>query len=122
MIADIEERLNSAASMQDVLDKLHELFSWHGKVVSIQLTVDWDTPKPKVICCVEMESHSQVYAAQIVWGVTPVGDKSLIFQFSLDTELHSPDYSDVMLWADRETFHAGIRPGRQNGLSACSPR
>lgn len=118
MIADIEERLSKATSPQSLLDEIHELFSWHGAVVSIQMTVDWDVPRPKVICCVEMESYAQVYAAQIVWGVMPVGDRSFIFQFSLDPELRSPDFSDVMLWANRETFRAGNPLEQAGALSA----
>ncbi len=107
MIADIQERLDRAASMPNLLDDIHELFSWHGSVVSIQLVVDWDASRPKAICCIEMESYAQVYAAKIVWGVTPVGDKSFVFSFAIDPGLQSPDFSDVMLWANRETFHAG---------------
>lgn len=114
MIADIEERLSKADGPQSLLDEIQELFSWHGTVVSIQMTVDWDVSRPKVICCVEMESYAQVYAAQIVWGVMPVGDRSFVFQFSLDPELRSPDFSDVMLWANRETFRAG-KPLAQEG-------
>jgi len=114
MINDIEERLNQATSMQNLLDAIHELFAWHGTVVSIQMVVDWDAPKPKAICCVEMENYAQVYAAQIVWGVTPVGDKSFVFNFALDPGLRTPDFSDVMLWANRETFQAGNCMGQQN--------
>lgn len=117
MIADIEERLSKTTSPQSLLDEIHELFSWHGAVVSIQMTVDWDAPRPKAICCVEMESYAQVYAAQIVWGVTPVGDKSFVFNFAVAPELRSPDFSDVMLWANQETLHAGSPMGMRNALS-----
>lgn len=117
MIADIEERLNQATSPQSLLDDIQELFSWHGKVISIQMVVNWDAPKPRAICCVEMENYAQVYAAQIVWGVTPVGDKSFVFNFSLAPDLRTQDFSDVMLWANQETFHAGSPMGLQNTLS-----
>lgn len=118
MISNIEERLNKATSRQELLDEIHELFSWHGKVVSIQMVVDWDNPKPKAICCIEMANYAEVYTAKIVWGVTPVGDKSFVFSFAADPGLRAPDFSDVMLWTNRETFFAGNPRNQQNALPA----
>lgn len=118
MISNIGERLGKATSTQNLLDDIHELFSWHGKVISIQMVVDWDAPKPKAICCIEMENHAEVYTSKIVWGVTPVGDKSFVFSFALDPSLRMPDLSDVMLWTNRETLHAGNPMDQQNFLPA----
>ena len=98
MIANIEERLNKATSMQNLLEKIHELFSWHGKVASIRMAIEGDALTPKVICCVEMGGYAQVCSAKTFWGVAPVGNKSLIFSFALDPSLRPPEFSDVVLW------------------------
>jgi hypothetical protein len=118
MISNIEERLSKATSAQKLLDDIHELFSWHGKVIAIQMVVDWDAPRPKATCCIEMANYAEVYTAKIVWGVTPVGDKSFVFNFALDPSLRVPDFSDAILWTNREILHAGIPMDQHNSLPA----
>lgn len=118
MFENIEERLNKATSMQNLLDKIHDFFARCGTVASIQLAIDKDAHEPKAICCVEMENHVHVYAAKLVCGITPIGDKSFIFSFTLDPSLRALDLSNVMLWTKRDTFYTENPFGTQNALPA----